>query len=113
MSIDQHSDHVSQKEKLNLETSKIAWTELQRFFAGGYTLFVSTDLDLLEVAEAMADDRVEQLQRWVDAGLVSGVSDQQAKAWLVSEAIVWAVVIRPWVLVQEKGANKTAKPAAH
>lgn len=113
MSTNQHSDHVSQKEKLNLETSKIAWAELQRFFAGGYTLFVSTDLDLLEVAETMADDRVGPLQEWVDAGLVSGVSDQQAKAWLASEAIVWAVVIRPWVLVQENGANKIAKPAAH
>ena len=108
--MEQSPENISQTEKINLETSTIAWTELQRFFAGGYTLFVAVELDLIEVAEAMAEDRVEQLQAWVDAEQVSGVSDQQAKAWLASDAMVWAVVIRPWVLVQENKSNKTVNP---
>jgi len=35
---------------LNLETSRIAWEELQRFFASGKAIFVSGTLDLIDVA---------------------------------------------------------------
>ncbi|MFW5724155.1 MAG: DUF2288 family protein [Halochromatium sp.] len=28
------------------------------------------------------------------------MSDAQATAWIEAEAVVWAVVVRPWVLVQ-------------
>jgi hypothetical protein len=38
------------KDKVNQETSKIAWSELQRFFAQGLAVNVTPDLDLVEVA---------------------------------------------------------------
>ena len=47
--------------KLNLETSKIAWKELQRFFANGTVLVVSTDMDLVEVAFQISQDNVAQI----------------------------------------------------
>lgn len=86
--------------KINLETSKIAWKELQRFFAGGKALMVSPDLDLVEVAFQMSGDKVEQIQQWATAGKLSHVSDEQAREWASDDALVWAVVVNPWVLVQ-------------
>ena len=86
--------------KLNLETAQIAWQELQRFFAGGAALMVSADLDLVEVAFRMSEDNVAQIQRWVEAGKLGKVTDAQAAAWFESDALVWAVVVSPWVLVQ-------------
>ena len=38
------------KAKLNLETSRICWHELQTYFARGQVVRVSPDLDLLDVA---------------------------------------------------------------
>jgi len=29
------------------------------------------------------------------------VTDSQARAWIDSDATLWAVVVKPWVLVQE------------
>jgi hypothetical protein len=89
--------------KINLETSKIAWKELQRFFAGGTALMVSADLDLVEVAFQMSEDNVEQIQQWAMAGKVARVSDEQAREWAETDALVWAVVVSPWVLVQPAG----------
>ena len=86
--------------KINLETSKIAWKELQRFFANGAALAVAADLDLVEVAFQMSEDNVEQIQQWATAGLLGRVSDEQAGEWLAGDVSVWAVVVSPWVLVQ-------------
>jgi hypothetical protein len=36
----------------------------------------------------------------MDAGQIARVSDAQALAWYESDADVWAVVVRPYVLVQ-------------
>jgi hypothetical protein len=87
--------------KINLETSKIHWTELQRFFANGSLIFVSNELDLVEVALHIAQDDKAQVMQWMQQQKVGQVSDEQAKIWLAADATLWAVVVKPWVLVQE------------
>jgi hypothetical protein len=85
---------------LNLETSRIAWKELQRFFASGAAIFVSEALDLIEVAVQISKDNQAQVLQWMEAGLVCRVTEAQALAWYEGDAEVWAVVVRPYVLVQ-------------
>lgn len=87
--------------KVNMETSRIDWKELQQFFASGLAVQVSTELDLVEVALQMSGDNKAQIENWLDAGMVGKVTDEQAAAWLATDPEVWAVVVSPWVLVQE------------
>lgn len=89
------------REKVNLETSQIAWKELQRFFAGGAAVFVASDLDLVEVAYQFSIDNKDQVALWMNSNQIGLVSDQQALNWFESDADVWAVVVKPWILVQE------------
>ena len=89
--------------KVNLETAQIAWKELQRFFASGAAIVVSAELDLVDVAFHISEDNIEQVGQWLSTGLIGKVSDEQAKAWLGSDATVWAVVVSPYVLVQTAG----------
>ncbi|HUW25439.1 MAG TPA: DUF2288 domain-containing protein [Gallionella sp.] len=86
--------------KINLETSKIAWSELQRFFAGGKALMVSVDLDLVETAFQISEDNAEQVRQWMLSGKLVRVPVEQAREWFETDALVWAVVVSPWVLVQ-------------
>lgn len=86
--------------KVNLETSRIAWKELQRFFASGAAVAVSPELDLVEVAFQISEDNRAQVEQWMAAGLLGRVSDEQAKSWYEADAEVWAVVVSPYVLVQ-------------
>lgn len=88
------------QEKLNQETAKISWKSLQKFFAGGNAIYISTELDLVQVAIAISEDNGQQVETWMEAGLVDVVSDGQALSWYEDDLMVWAVVIRPWVLVQ-------------
>ena len=89
------------KEKVNLETSQIARKELQRFFAGGTAVFVASDLDLVDVAYQFSVDNKDQVALWLQHNQVALVSDRQALEWFDADADVWAVVVKPWVLVQE------------
>jgi len=91
------------KEKVNLETSQIPWPELQRFFAAGRAVFVAGDLDLVEVAYQFSKDNKSQVQQWMVDNKVGQVSDYQAKNWVENKTTVWAVVVKPWILVQEQG----------
>ena len=88
--------------KLNLETAQIQWRELQTFFASGSVIFVGDSLDMLNVAEQLVADNTEQFSAWLEQGKVAPVSDQQALDWYDRDATVWGVVIKPWVLVQER-----------
>ncbi len=89
-------------QKLNRETARIPWSELQRFFAQGKTLRVDSSLDLIQVARAVVDDDAAKIKQLMQDDLLGQVDDQQAVAWLEAEASVWAIVSAPWVLVQEE-----------
>ncbi len=94
------SEEDFKRASVNLETARIAWKELQRYFASGATVKVSTELDLIEVAFQMSEDNKAQVAQWMQAGQLGPVSDEQALAWYEADAEVWAVVVRPYVLVQ-------------
>lgn len=98
--LNNHPDEVL-RAKVNMETSRIAWKELQKFFASGAAVEVSTQLDLVEVAMQMHHDNRAQFEHWLQAGLVGKVTDAQAGAWTATDSEVWAVVVSPWVLIQE------------
>jgi hypothetical protein len=87
--------------KVNLETSRIAWKELQRFFASGAVILVSSDLDLVEVTFQISEDNKPQVAQWLSGSKIGPVSDAQALAWYEADADVWAVVVSPYVLIQE------------
>ncbi|ODU01052.1 MAG: hypothetical protein ABS89_08030 [Thiobacillus sp. SCN 63-1177] len=61
--------------KLNLETAQLGWPELERHFARG---------DVIKVEGRIAR---------------AGIAD--AEDWHTRQPMFWAVVVAPWVLVQE------------
>lgn len=83
------------------ETAKIPWKELQLFFAAGKAIFADTELDLIDVATQIKNDNKTTIEKWMQKNQVLPVPDDKAKTWYEEDAIVWAVVVKPWVVVQE------------
>ena len=101
---------------INNETSQIEWLELQRFFAGGWLIYVSSTVSLLDVAVAFSQDDKEQVSRWLTSGDVAKVTDEQAKQWHEKDTTFWANVVKPWVLIQpitEPGPAQTDDSKLH
>ena len=95
-----HQDLDLIRAKISLETARIPWRELQRLFAAGKVLRVAASLDLVEVAVGIEQDDVEQVETWTANGELQPVDDSEARRWIADDALLWAVVVKPWVLVQ-------------
>ncbi|MFM2006615.1 MAG: hypothetical protein RLZZ09_2270 [Pseudomonadota bacterium] len=93
--------HSESLDKLAAESGVITWPELQRHFARGVVVVVSPPLDLLGVAAAMARDDTVMLGDWMQSSYVLRATDEQARQWELAQPALKAVVVAPWVLVQE------------
>ena len=90
-----------ERSKIISETAKIPWLDLQRFFASGKVIWIARSLDLVEVALALQHDDVQSVSNWTENQQLAAVSDDQARQWVSGDSLLWAVAIKPWVLVQE------------
>lgn len=93
------------KAKLNLETSQIRWHELQTYFARGQVVRVAPEVDLLDVAAELAADNRARFEQWLQDGRVGDVTPDLAQGWYDRNAELWAVVVAPWVLVQDRAGH--------
>ena len=95
------------KARLNLETSCIHWRDLQTYYARGQVVRVAADTDLLDVACELVADNKAQFEHWLASGKVGEVTPDLARTWHQNNAELWAVVIPPWVLVQNRADGKS------
>jgi hypothetical protein len=86
--------------ELNEQTAQMRWSELERFFAGGTLISVAGELDLIDVGARIAADDKDSVLRWMNAGLLYKVTDEEASSWQAQDALLWTVVVKPWILVQ-------------
>ena len=92
---------IDVKDKLNAETAKMEWHELERFFAKGVVIRVDSSLDLIIVAAAIVEDDKDAVAAWMADDLVGPPGDKEVTAWVEYAPLFWAVVVAPWVIVQE------------
>ena len=94
--------------KLNAETGRLPWSELERHFARGVVIKVAGELDLVEVAVAMSHDDKTMVEAWLTQGLIARAETDDALVWHAQQSQFWAVVAAPWVLIQEVAARLDA-----
>ena len=100
--IDEEHNPELIKAKIVSETARINWLELQKFYAAGSVITVAAQLDLVDVAFAFSCDNKAQVADWLASGVVGRTTEQQAQHWFTQQTELWAVVISPWILVQDK-----------
>jgi hypothetical protein len=87
--------------KLNLETAQLQWSELERHFARGSVIKVAPGMDLVEAALQVAGNNAAAVQQWMVDGRIARAELVDAEDWHARQPMFWAVVVAPWVLVQE------------
>ena len=63
---------------------------------------VDSDLDLVEVARCFANDDKPAVEAWINEGKVEHLGMHDAKDWGGRDPELRAVVVAPWVVVQER-----------
>jgi hypothetical protein len=90
------------RQKLNQDTAKIKWGALHEHQQIECVIAVSAELDLIDVAYEFTFDNHDQVKAWMEQEQIMKVSDEQAQQWKTEDRELWAVVVAPWVLVQEQ-----------
>lgn len=83
------------KERLNKDMGQISWQELVSHIERGVVIELDASLDLIQTAVKFVQDDKQQVENWLQGGQIKKV--EQAR-----EGEVIAVVVAPWVLVQDK-----------
>ncbi|MGH1470280.1 MAG: DUF2288 domain-containing protein [Cellvibrionaceae bacterium] len=87
-------------QKINRETAKISWEELQPHYESGALVYVEPSTDLIKVAIEFSKDNKQQVEEWLTLGAVCRVTEKQAELWSHHNQDFWASVIAPWILIQ-------------
>ena len=95
------TEKVRVRDILNAQTGRLTWPELARHFARGVVVCVAPGEDLIAVADAMVGDKKAVVNRFYEEGRLRRAQDEDARRWENEDASFWAVVVAPWVLVQE------------
>jgi len=92
---------VDLETRLNGQTAKIHWHELQRYFASGVIRQLAGGEDLVLVGKAIIDNDSARVQELLDNERLTVPDAACAQRWYDANTELWALVIAPWVLVQE------------
>lgn len=84
------------------KTAQISWAELAPFFARGKLLWIASEQDLIEVASHIVADDKAAITRLMQDNQILQMSDEQALDFHQRDPELWATVVSPWVLVQER-----------
>jgi len=89
------------RQTLNIESGKLSWEELQVHFARGAVVVIHSELDLIDISTKFVNDDKPAIEVWMNTNKIARATDDNAKQWLKNKTDFWAVVVPPWVLVQE------------
>lgn len=93
-------EQLTLKEKLNLETAKISWKELELFFAKGNLLTVSAGQNLIDVAEQIASDKQNEIESLILSKNIEFATPSWVRENCSENPTLWAVVVAPYVVCQ-------------
>lgn len=83
------------------EMHLVDWKPLGPHAKRGGLVLVDSELDLLDVAVAVATDDSVLVQRWMEAGALRRPSDEQVEAWRKeTDECFTVVIVQPYVLAQ-------------
>lgn len=95
-----NSKELSTGEKLEKYTGEIQWAYLKPHFEGGSLIWLSPELSIIKVGEAITEDDSDRVHSWKKEGLLVVPSQPHAAHWESTEAAFRALVVSPFVLIQ-------------
>lgn len=93
--------------KLLGETAVISWAELQPFSPVAPCSRSMPRWTWWKSPRPLAGDDREKVAAWLSGGGLSKVGEDAAKDFLERDPTLWAVVVAPWVVIQERAEKAT------
>ena len=94
------------RERLNRDIADISWQELLPHAKRDAVIIVKSELDLSEVAVAIAQDNTSSVQNWIATQSVAKPTADQLSRWNDNpQKQFTALIVQPFVVVKEVNHN--------
>ena len=92
----------SLKERLEKDVADISWKDLQPHARRDAVIVVTEDLELSEVAVAIAEDNTTSVKNWIGNSAIAKPTSEQLTDWnQTPEKQFTALIVQPFVVVKE------------
>lgn len=92
----------SLKERLEKDVADISWKDLQPHARRDAVIVVTQDLELSEVAVAIAEDNTTSVRNWIGNSAIAKPTGEQLTDWnQTPEKQFTALIVQPFVVVKE------------
>jgi hypothetical protein len=90
------------EQELKDQIDEAEWSWLKAHAARGAMIIVVKPLDLVRVGEAAADNRSDEIQAWIQQGLLTKPTGEQIRQWdsLPAQRFEF-LIVQPFVFVRE------------
>jgi hypothetical protein len=90
------------REKLQQQLDEAEWEWLIPHVQKDAVIVIAENLDLLDVGEAIASDKILSVQHWIDEQLLAKPTIDQVGEWnLNREKRFNALIVEPYVIIKE------------
>ncbi len=91
-----------QIESFKRDLAEVCWRELKIHLQRDAIITVSTALDIITVAEAVANDNKDAVEGWIENNQLGKPSENQLKSWEENqEKSFKMLIIQPFILIQD------------
>ena len=92
----------SLREKLSKDVAAISWQDLLPHAKRDAVIVVKSELELPEVAAAIAEDNTSLVQKWIAKGAIAKPTAQQLSEWNDDlQKQFTTLIVQPFVVIQE------------
>lgn len=92
----------SLNEKLAQDVAEITWQDLLPHAKRDAVIVIQEELELLEVATAIAEDNTASVQGWIGSQSISKPTAEQLTAWnQTPQKLFIALIVQPFVIIKE------------
>ena len=96
------SDIPNNSQKLDKYVGEVSWEYLEPHFQSGSLIYIDNSLCIKDVGQALAKDDTKKVKQWLRAGDALKPCQAHAKYWNEVNSTFIALVVSPFVIIQEK-----------
>ncbi|MBN1958323.1 MAG: DUF2288 family protein [Desulfuromonadales bacterium] len=90
------------RESFQRDLAEVEWRELRIHLQRDAIILVSSELDLIDVAVAVADDDKKRVEEWLDSALLGKPDAGQLASWESELSRPFRMlIVQPFILVQD------------
>ena len=96
-------DASSLAAKFSEDLAEITWSDIKPHAQRDAVIVVDRALNMIDVGVAIASDRADQVQHWIDEALVQKPNSEQLSIWNAEPTLIFdALIVQPYVLIMAK-----------